>query len=89
MGYRNRAEITAQILETAAMGEVTKSKIMFRGYLSYAQVKEYLEVLLANGLIDYDESSQKFKTNEKGVRFLQVYRQLEELAPRISDSATS
>ena len=89
MGYRTWPEIIARILEIAATGGVSKSKIMIRAYLSYAQSKEYLEVLLANGLIDYDQSSQKFKTNDKGVRFLQVYRQMDELAPKISDSEAS
>ena len=39
-------DITAQILELN--GGVTKTKIMYKAFLSYAQ-KEYLAVLIENG----------------------------------------
>jgi predicted transcriptional regulator len=81
MKYRSRTEITAQIMEVAIVG-VTKTKIMYRAFLSYAQLKEYLDVLLTNGLLDYNEKDEKFKTTEKGLRFLKIYVQLSELAPR-------
>ncbi|WP_323444712.1 winged helix-turn-helix domain-containing protein [Candidatus Nitrososphaera gargensis] len=35
MKYRSRTEITAQILE-AACGGATKTRIMYKAYLSYA-----------------------------------------------------
>jgi predicted transcriptional regulator len=81
MKYRSRTEITAQIMEVAIVG-VTKTKIMYKAFLSYAQLKEYLEVLLTNGLLDYNEKDEEFKTTEKGLRFLKIYVQLSELAPR-------
>jgi predicted transcriptional regulator len=80
MKYRSRTEITSQILEVAIMG-VTKTKIMYKAFLSYAQLKEYLDVLLTNGLLDYDKKDEIFKTTEKGLRFLRIYVQLSELAP--------
>jgi len=77
--YRSRTEITAQILETA-IGGVTKTKIMCRAFLSYAQLKEYLAVLLDNDLLRYDTASEKFKTTEKGLRFLKITDELGRLA---------
>ena len=78
MIYRSRTDITAQILE-AANGGVTKTKIMYKAFLSYAQLKEYLAVLVQNGLLDYDHSNQSYKTTGKGLKFLQVFSQMGEL----------
>ncbi len=77
MKYRSRTDITAQILE-AANGGVTKTKIMYRAFLSYAQLKEYLTVLVANDLIQYLEGEQIYKTTEKGNRFLALYNRIGE-----------
>ncbi len=54
MKYRSRTEITGLILE-AANGGATKTKIMYKAYLSFAQLKEYLSMLIEKGLIEYEE----------------------------------
>ena len=77
MKYRSRTDITAQILE-AANGGVTKTKIMYKAFLSYAQLKEYLTVLIENGLLEYVEGEQIYRTTEKGNRFLKIYNQIGE-----------
>jgi predicted transcriptional regulator len=77
MKYRSRTDITAQILE-AANGGVTKTKIMYKAFLSYAQLKEYLTVLIENGLLEYMEGEQIYRTTEKGNRFLKIYNQIGE-----------
>jgi predicted transcriptional regulator len=47
MGYRSREEIFASILDTAGSGAgITRSKIMFGSYLTYAQVVEYTKILI-------------------------------------------
>ena len=53
---------------------------MYTAYLSYAQLKEYLSVLTENGLIQYDSESSKFKTTEKGMKFMRVYQHMDELS---------
>ena len=77
MKYRSRTDITAQILE-AANGGVTKTKIMYKAFLSYAQLKEYLTVLIENGLLEYIEGEQIYRTTEKSNRFLKIYNQIGE-----------
>lgn len=77
MKYRSRTDITAQILE-AANGGVTKTKIMYRAFLSYAQLKEYLSVLVENDLLEYVEGEQVYRTADKGNRFLKIYNQIGE-----------
>ena len=47
MKYRSRTEIVSNILN-AANGGTTKTKIMYRAFLSYTQLKEYLSVLIEN-----------------------------------------
>lgn len=78
--YRSRTEIVSNILE-AANGGATKTKIMYKGFLSYAQLKEYLAVLVHNGLLEYKEAEAKFNTTSKGLTFLTIYTQLDLLAP--------
>jgi predicted transcriptional regulator len=77
MKYRSRTEIVAMILE-AANGGTTKTKIMYKAFLSYAQLKEYLSVLIENDLIEYIEGSE-YKTTQKGLIFLKMNSEIEEL----------
>jgi predicted transcriptional regulator len=76
MKYRSRTDIVAQILEAANGGGATKTKIMYKAYLSYAQLKEYLTVLLESGLIEYQEGKQEYRTTAKGIQFLSTYGQI-------------
>jgi predicted transcriptional regulator len=76
MKYRSRTEIASRILESAT-GGATKTKIMYKAFLSYAQLKEYLAVLEENGLLEYDKSEQTFKTTQKGTRFLDITSSLQ------------
>jgi len=63
----------------AANGGATKTKIMYKAFLSYAQLREYLSVLIENNLIEYVEGSQTYKTTEKGLNFLKIHNEIGEL----------
>jgi predicted transcriptional regulator len=76
MRYRSRTDIFSQILEAANGGGATKSKIMYKAFLSHAQLKEYLMLLTESDLLRYDGDTHTFKTTEKGLRFLHTYNQL-------------
>ena len=78
MKYRSRTEIVSMILETAN-GGATKTKIMYKAFLSYAQLREYLSVLIENNLLEYLDGTQTFKTTEKGLNYLKMHNQIEEL----------
>jgi predicted transcriptional regulator len=73
--YRSRTEIIEQVLD-AANGGATKTKIMYKAYLSYAQLKEYLSTLTENGLLDYVETERTYKTTEKGNKFQRIYGEI-------------
>lgn len=78
MKYRSRTEIVSMILE-AANGGATKTKIMYKAFLSYAQLKEYLSVLIENNLLEYLEGVQTYKTTEKGFNLLKMHNEIGEL----------
>lgn len=78
MKYRSRTEIVCNILD-AANGRATKTKIMYKAFLSYAQLKEYLSVLTENNLIEYLDGTQTFKTTEKGLNYLKMHKEISEL----------
>jgi predicted transcriptional regulator len=78
MKNRSRTEISGTILESAN-GGATKTKIMYKSFLSYAQLKEYLSVLIENNLIECLEGTQTYKTTEKGLNFLKMYNEIGEL----------
>ncbi len=77
MKYRSRTEILGNILD-ATNGGATKTKIMYAAFLSYAQLKEYLSILIDNNLIEYSNGTQTFQTTEKGLNCLKMYREIGE-----------
>ena len=80
MKYRSRTEIVCNILE-AANGGISKTKIMYTALLSYAQLKEYISILVDNNLIEYNDGTQTFKTTEKGLNYLKMHNEISELLP--------
>lgn len=80
MPNRDRTEIIRQVLDIANGAEgLTKIKIMYKAFLSYKQVKEYVGLLTENDLLRYDSITQSYKTTKKGLRLLQFYNQLEDM----------
>lgn len=69
----------ADMLAAANGGRISKTKIMYRAFLSYAQLKEYLAYLVQNQLINYDSMQQTYKTTPKGLALLQMTDQLREM----------
>jgi predicted transcriptional regulator len=79
--HRCKADIFAVILETAASGQVQKSKIYYNSFLTYQRLKRYMSLLIEAGLIqhfDYKDN-RLYKTTEKGILFLQAYKSMKEL----------
>ena len=67
------------ILESAKAG-ATKTRIMYKAYLSYFQVVEYLKHLQQNDLLAYEEGTQLYRATEKGLKFLNLSNDLNEMA---------
>jgi predicted transcriptional regulator len=82
MKNRSRSEIYRSILETANADEGTnRTKLMYKSYLSFSQLKEYLRTLQENGLIDYEVGIRCYRITEKGIRLLELQNKMEEIAP--------
>jgi predicted transcriptional regulator len=87
MQYRDKAEIIRQILDIAnGAVNITKTKIMYRAFLSYKQLKDYLALLTENDLLRYEPITQTYKTTEKGFRLLQSYNQLDDIMTKKESS---
>ena len=60
---------------------------MYKAFLSFAQLREYLTMLQENGLIEYEGGKQTYRTTEKGINLLQIYEKMYELAPPLATTA--
>jgi predicted transcriptional regulator len=81
MKCRSRTDIVGSILKAANGGRANKTKIMYKAFLSFEQLKEYLIVLQEKGLIEYEEGQKTYRTTTKGMRLLQIVNNMEELTP--------
>ena len=70
----------AEILEVAIDGAL-KTQMMYRANLSFAQLNEYLKLLTDLKLLGIPENNVRkvYKTTSKGMRYLQSYRDINEL----------
>ena len=78
MKNRSRLEIKAKIIETIGENGAIQSKIMYNVYLSFLQMKKYLDTLQNKNLITFDANVQIYKLTDKGKRFLVLYRKMTE-----------
>src|SRR6266496_1894690 len=67
---RSPDEIITSILQ-AAYGGAAKTTIMYKAFITYDQLNEFLSLLVEKGLIEYREGERSFKTTDKGLSFLQ------------------
>jgi predicted transcriptional regulator len=76
-----QTEIIQIILETITSREegITKTQLMYKSFMSYIQLVEYLTVLRRSGLIEYNPSTSTYKTTTRGLRLLQVTKEINKL----------
>lgn len=75
MKKRDRINIIRLILEVSNEVDYAKrtTKIMYKVLVNHPQLKEYWTVLTESDLLSYDIDTEKFKTTEKGLKFLKAY----------------
>jgi predicted transcriptional regulator len=73
MKYRNRTDIIAQMLESASGYSVTKTKIMYKAYVPHEQISYYVQILVENDLLSFDQETRHYQTTAKGQQFLDRY----------------
>jgi predicted transcriptional regulator len=86
---RDRLYIIAEILEVALEG-VLKTQVMYKANLSFAQLNEYLSLMVDLDLLQVTKNSERniFKTTTKGLRFLESYKKIKELLTKEDESHT-
>ena len=74
---RDRLHIMAEVLEVTIDGAL-KTQVMYKANLSFAQLNEYLSLLLELGLLKTKKMEQKtiYKTTRKGVKYLKGYEKI-------------
>lgn len=80
---RSDIDIMANILSAAKKG-AKKTRIMYRCNLSYSQLQVYIQILCEMGLLapqstEEDEKQNSFKTETKGLEFIEAYHALRNL----------
>lgn len=77
---RDRLHIMAEVLVVTRDGAL-KTQIMYKANLSFAQLKEYLSLLLGLGLLATRKRGQKmiYKTTRKGMEYLKSYEEIRAL----------
>jgi predicted transcriptional regulator len=84
---RDRMFIMAEILEVAIDGAL-KTQMMYRANLSFAQLNEYLKLMLDLQLLEKVGNNGKivYKTTSKGERYLQSYKEIQDLLKKDHNS---
>ncbi len=84
---RDKLYIIAEVLEIAKEGTL-KTQIMYRANLSFTQLNDYLRFMLKINLLDKITKNDKevYQATEKGLDFLQRYREITELLKTENDS---
>ena len=85
---RDHLFIMAEILEVSIDGAL-KTQVMYRANLSFAQLNEYLKLMLDLKLLESVRNSERtyYKTTSKGVRYLQSYREIRDLLKKERSSS--
>uniref|UniRef100_A0AAT9J9W3 ORF18 n=1 Tax=Nitrosopumilaceae spindle-shaped virus TaxID=3065433 RepID=A0AAT9J9W3_9VIRU len=77
MRYRSQSQIIQSILETA-LTPVSKTRIMYKAYLSYTQVTNYLTLLVKSGLLKENKTNH-FEATDKAKEFIKYAKAIQEL----------
>jgi len=77
---RDRLHIIAEVLAVASNGAL-KTQIMYKANLSFAQLNEYLSLLLDIGLLKIVKKGERtfYKTTRKGTKYIESYVEISDL----------
>ena len=78
MAKRTNLEIAAEILSFCRKPR-TKTHVMYNTNLSWQMLQKYLSQLQSLGLLEVHHSVTKYATTQKGVKFVEKWRELVEL----------
>ena len=84
---RDKLYIIAEIMEIAKDGTL-KTQIMYKANLSFAQLNEYVKLLIKINLLrkEVDSGKDVYRSTEKGLDFLQRHREILDLLCETANS---
>jgi predicted transcriptional regulator len=84
LANRSRQELFATILKSAASNsEGTRiTRIMYDSFLSYTMISRDLNKLVKAGLLVNDPDISRYKITDKGLRFLELFENMNDLIRR-------
>lgn len=85
---RSRQEIICDILSTIQLASVSKTKVMYRASLSYAQLKSYENYLASNKIIKITDDGLWMLT-EKGKQYHDACKLVEQIMKRPSEQSNA
>ena len=83
---RDQLGIISLILEASSTDAYDTKKttvMMYNNLLNHPRLKEYWNALTELGLLVYHNTTHTFKTTEKGVKFLEVFSELDRYQEKI------
>ncbi len=78
MRRRINLEIMAEILSLCKQPQ-TKTRVMYQTNLSWLMLQKYLSQLQSRRLLEVHHSLTKYATTQKGLKFVEKWRELVEL----------
>jgi predicted transcriptional regulator len=73
---RDREEIIYELL-SAAIEPVTRTRLIYASFLSNAELRHYIGLLLEHRMLEVDQITKtRFKITEEGRKFLRVYENI-------------
>ena len=85
--YRSRIQIIAEILEVVRAG-ARKTHIMYKANVNCSVLKEYLDFLMQQNLIEERTVGKKrivYATTERGLTVLRYFRELKTVLPIVEE----
>jgi predicted transcriptional regulator len=81
MKYRSRNDIFASILQAASEEKegAKLTKIMYKSFVSYLQLSDFLAELTKHELLMYESKSKRYTVTQKGIKFLDLYLKMDQL----------
>jgi len=86
---RDKLFIIAEIIEIARDGSL-KTQVMYRANLSFTQLNDYLRFMIRISLLEkvLENDKEFYRATEKGLDFLQRYREINELLKTDGESSS-
>jgi predicted transcriptional regulator len=75
--HRNRFDIYCTLLDlVAAQEKIRKTRLMYKSNLSHTNTSSCLKKLTECDLLEFDEHDKSYKVTSKGLRFLELYKEM-------------